>query len=282
MDKFNFHLIFGLAKKQPWLVNKYQELQTLLFEEAKRQEQRDLLLELINDFRYLDSNNYANSQKELAELIVTDPDLTDESTAVVAMTRSSKFDSGQNIAYALKPWFSEFGWSKFLDINTADKCYKKVKENPQIKNVVLVDELVGSGKTVTLTHDSLKELFSDKGLNIEIRACVIAACSVGAQELKKSGIKLNSLYELKRGISDRDLSSQEISDKLELMRELERSLEPVVNDSDLPSLGYGETEALYCRDGGNTPNSVFPIFWWPQYLGKTPRSSILTRAVKDL
>ena len=43
------------------------------------------------------------------------------------------------------------------------------------------------------------------------------------------------------------------------------------------SWGYGHAEALYCRQFGNIPNSVFPIFWWNRYYDGAKRESVFTR-----
>jgi hypothetical protein len=41
------------------------------------------------------------------------------------------------------------------------------------------------------------------------------------------------------------------------------------------SLGYKKSESLFAREGGNTPNNVFPIFWWEQLASGADRHSLL-------
>lgn len=52
----------------------------------------------------------------------------------------------------------------------------------------------------------------------------------------------------------------------------------------LPSLGYNGAQAAYCREQANTPNSVFPVFWWPinNELKKDLRSCIEPWRTHDL
>jgi hypothetical protein len=65
------------------------------------------------------------------------------------------------------------------------------------------------------------------------------------------------------------------------MVELELLLAPVINQYELKkySFGYNAAEAIYSLEGcqGNTPNSVFPIFWWPRNVTGNQRNTILTR-----
>ena len=68
---------------------------------------------------------------------------------------------------------------------------------------------------------------------------------------------------------------------MQLMDELEDNLSQNYNGKELPKYGYGKVESLYAREDGNTPNSVFPIFWWPFYKNQNVRVTLLTRAMRD-
>ena len=61
------------------------------------------------------------------------------------------------------------------------------------------------------------------------------------------------------------------------MLRLESYLQAKHDNLELPSLGDGEAEALYYMKYGNTPNSVFPVFWWPFLADGTERTTLLDR-----
>ncbi len=73
----------------------------------------------------------------------------------------------------------------------------------------------------------------------------------------------------------------ELQEKENLMFNLELKLAHKINAKELYdySFGYGDAQALYTLDGcrGNTPNSVFPIFWWLKDNSQRERNTLLTR-----
>lgn len=281
-EKLCFSIIFQLQKKQPWLSERHDEVLELLFADCKTDEQRQLILELLDRFIFLKESDYNQSLHDLADEIVTNPSLESGTTQLVSLTADNYSDSGQSILYALKPRLEKRGWREHLAINRFGSSYKEFhRANDKHKNIIFVDEYIGSGQTVLSRYKELKRVYSEKGINdITIKVFVIAASTVGLEFLKQNNIETFFLHEIKKGISDH---SNDINRNhhLDLMSKLEDSLSQRYNDSDLPRMGYGGTESLYGREEGNTPNSVFPIFWWPFYIDEKKRKTILTRAMGD-
>lgn len=283
MDKKEFDIIFKLNKKQPWLAEKYSELISLLFDDCKNEAERKLLIELLDRFTYLHDRDFNEALNKLTDFLVTDSDLNAAKTQIVSLTADSYSDSGQSILYALKSRLERRHWREHLAINRFGSSYKEFnKKGKQHTNIVFVDEYIGSGQTVISRVDEIKRTYEKNGFNnIMIKVMSVAASTVGLNKIRGKNIEVKCVYEIKRGITDYFIDINEQSENIAIMHKLEMLLSTDYNGKQLPSLGYGKVESLYSRDYGNTPNNVFPIFWWPFYSDSSVRKTILTRAMGD-
>lgn len=280
MDKSLFSTIFKLQKKQPWLSEHEDKVLNLLYEDCKSTDQRELLISLLDRFTYLKNTDFNNSLNTLCDEIVTDPELNSNDTQLVSLTADNFADSGQSILYSLKPRLENRGWRDHLLINRFGSSFKEFNRNGKKHiNIIFVDEYVGSGQTILSRYNEIQRQYT--GTEIKIKFFVIAASTVGLINIKKENIEVICIYEIKRGISDFYLDKEVIKKYMQLMDELEDNLSQNYNGKELPKYGYGKVESLYAREDGNTPNSVFPIFWWPFYKNQNVRVTLLTRAMRD-
>ncbi|EHR6922404.1 hypothetical protein KUK83_000147 [Vibrio parahaemolyticus] len=282
MQQNVFKILLNLTRKQPWLEDKTDELERLLFSECESEEERELILELLERFTHVTNEKFSELINTLVEDIATDPNLEEETTQIVAMTGDSNSDSGQFVLYALKPGLEKFSWRKHITVNNFQRAYKAFNTHgKKHTNIILVDEFVGSGQTIIGRVKRLKDLFEGNGItNINIRVKCLAASSIGIKKAEEAEIDLTAYLVIKQGISGH-YDSTEVASKLALMDRLESILSTSYGTRNLPKLGYGGTESLYTRDSGNTPNSVFPIFWWPFFNDNSSRSPLLIRAMGD-
>ncbi len=276
-----FRLIFELSKKQPWISEKADALDNLLWGECDTDSKRELILELIDRFVHISSECYKDLVGELASRITAEELISDETTQLVAMAADSGADSSQYLLYDLKFVMEGVGWRKYKQVNTFGSSYKAYKKNNQLTNIILIDEFMGTGSTVINRVKEIIRVYEEAGINgVSIYVKVIAATEQGINAAIAEGINIESLIVLKKGISnyyEEDVAVQ----KIQLMLELEGILSSEYGTKEMPSLGYGQTESLYTRDNGNTPNSVFPIFWWPFKKDGQEREVILLRAMGD-
>lgn len=278
-NKEQFRVIFHLSQNQPWLMDRYEELENLLWNECDSEDKRNLVIDLIDRFEYLSSQRYAELIDELAESVTTDPELVEAETQLVALAADSGADSSQYVLYNLKTALEKLGWRKYKQVNQFSKSFREYKKNNSLKRIVLIDEFVGSGQTVVSRVDEIRRVYQQNGVD-DLKICVkvVAATEEGISRIRGEGIDIDSLISLKKGISG-EYEYEVARSKIELMCLIENKLYPYCNEEPLPSLGYGQVEALYCRDGGNVPNSVFPIFWWPFSRDGNERPVLLTRAM---
>jgi len=281
LSKDIFHTLLALTKKQPWLEDKHKELENLIFGDCSDQDQKELILDLLNRFEYVSRDNFIKALSEMVEDIITDPCLKDETTQIVAIAADSSSDSSQWILYGLKPLFQKYQWDRYKHVSTYGKAYKTYKKSKQHNNIVLVDEFVGTGTTVLNRVNSLRTAFSDGNVtDYSIRIKAIVSTKIGAKAIRDTGLDFTSQIILPKGISDYYISS-EAKNKIKLMLCLESILKEEYLGRKMPKLGFGATESLYCRQDGNCPNSVFPIFWWPIYRNDDFRPTVLIRAMGD-
>lgn len=279
MNREQFAIVFRLLEKAPWLTDKSEALMSLLFDDCSNDVSRELLIDLINRFHYISNEAYQAELKKLAESIVQDERISADTTQVIAMAADEGSDSSQFILYGLKMAFHKLRWVGYGEVNRFGRALRKYRDNNKYRNLVLVDEFIGSGQTVISRVAELRRLFNQANIpDYRIIVRVLVASSVGLEVIQNAGIEVHANHIIQRGITDY-YPPEAITSKIELMKQLENLLAPIVDQTTLPSLGYGSCESLYIREEGNTPNCVFPVFWWPQYQNGVQRKLLMERAM---
>ncbi|QDT23082.1 hypothetical protein [Gimesia chilikensis] len=283
LDKECFQILWDIQKEQPWIANtrESEAVLALLFDECPDGESQKLIIELLNRFKYLSNEDFKDMLHAITEDIVTDPELEDFNTQLVAMATDRKSDSSQLVLYALKSILEDYGWREHLTVNRFGLVWDTYKHSRDHKNVVLLDEFIGSGDTVINHIDHIENIFKEKGVtDFSIQVKVIVATKHGYDRVIDRGVKINAQVQLSKGITD--FYSGMIRESMKnMMLKLESLLLPAYKEKPMPSFGKGAAEALYAREEGNTPNNVFPIFWWPYYKDHSHRNTLLTRAMSD-
>lgn len=277
----HFKLLMEISTLAPWLPNKKVEDFAMLVErECSQPAEEQLVKELLKDFLHISHAKYIESLTSLAKEIVKGHD--QERTQIIATASDRTSDSSQYILYDLRVIFAELGWYKYKEVNRHDHSIKTFKESPQHNNLILVDEFIGSGKTIIGRVNNLHTHYkvNNKIEDYSISVSVIAACNFGLKNVIDAGIDAKSLFCLKKGISEK-YEADEVEGKLSVMLNLESKLRSEVNAYHIAdhSLGYGGCESLYFREQGNLPNSVFPFFWWPEDIHEKQRKPPLTRSM---
>ncbi|MGQ0510524.1 MAG: phosphoribosyltransferase-like protein [Betaproteobacteria bacterium] len=271
-QKEAFRRISELCEKFDWLQEKEAELGSLLAE-CSNTAQVELIHQLITRFQFLHAEDIENCFKKVADQIASGWALPEAETQVVAMSFDDEPDSGQLVLQILKPIFARKKWKPRLTI-TVPRALKYLRERA---NLILVDEFSGTGRTVTNRITYIRNEAASRGAPVpEIRVCLFAAIEEAISTILAQGVECFVVHPLKKGISGY-LDGEEAEAAKHTMRSLETTLAPVIRGEPLPSLGYGGAEALYGAESYNAPNSVFPVFWWPQSRNGSERDTLLSR-----
>lgn len=274
----DFNLITDIIDKQPWIKHYENQLNTLI-DFCDDNEQKNLISLLLKNFFYF------NEEKEREACIILDKaiqtwGLKPENSWVVAVADSGEVDGStaglQKLKNKIKPledWHSRF-------IPSITKSVSKINEG---ENVILFDDFVGTGKKIVKKEKWLRETIIQKGLDITTINFYIIGFSgmdFGIKHINtQTPTPICITFKLKKGISDNFHSSQK-ENYLSLMRSIESKLAKKYKNKKLRdySLGYCQSETLYCGANDNCPNNVFPVFWWPCLLNGKKHETILTRA----
>ena len=275
IPKGEFNRKLNLYKKQEWLSNKSLELDELLIS-CRNSDQENLVFELLNDFNYLSHKDFSSNLNRITKYLVEESNFLDERTQLVSLTKDEKSDSGQFILYALKNSLAQAGWQNYQTANKLGASRKNFLLG--YDQIVLVDEFIGSGQTLLVRLNELRNLIPGP---FTLKCCFVAGMKMAIDNLSEQGVDIFCPRILNKGISDR-YAGENLVKAEDAMLELELRLASRIKNKELYtySFGWKGTEALYSLQGanGNTPNNVFPIFWWKYDLHGGKRKTLLTRA----
>ena len=278
--------IARIISQRPWLSEKHNELRNLLFVECETDDHRALVSKILCNSMHIDLYTYRNLMKLLADDItktVSDP----EKTLLVSMTGDRSADSGQHVLYALKYYLAALKWTGYTTVNQYNHSHKVFKENKETDlNLILVDNFIGSGKTVLSRLAWINQTFNQFGYAIPKIYVKVALCTrTGHDVLINAGINLYASQIVEDKLID-NLFNSEKDKYIELMKNIEEKLLKLYytkkgKPKTVPSLGYGGAQVAISIEDMNTPNNVFPIFWWQYSSNHKERDVILIRDMED-
>lgn len=279
LNRNDFAKVYGLYAKQPWLCEKESHLVELM-QLCDSNDHKKLIIDLLEEFRYIDDKVLASFLNFLSDSIINDSGFNEETTIVASITADDSADSSQKALDYIKVPLFKMGWSDYEQVNRFNNIPKHILRGRN--QIILIDEFIGSGKTI------LHRLRSTNGwpkTDFTIKFCFLAGMEYAINMIEDKGYEVFCPLRLKKGISER-YEGYIVESMISKMRELENKLAQKINEHNLStfSLGYNDTQALYSLEScfGNTPNSVFPIFWWPRDTNNNRRNTLLTRVERGL
>ncbi|EIZ1409334.1 hypothetical protein MOV01_001575 [Vibrio vulnificus] len=201
-------------------------------------------------------------------------------TYIIATSNKNESDGGAAWMYFMKPVLAQL--PSWTESNLKVALHENYDEiiNGNIKNIIIFDDFIGTGKTMINKVREFRDRLKQAGVSeINIIVYALAGMSFGIEKIESElSVVIHCNKKIKKGISDNDTCEVSKS-QLALMKTMEGRLQKRARKKSIEhfSLGYKKSEALYNVYNSNCPNNVFPIFWWPTLKYGVYRSTLFNR-----
>lgn len=272
IDENDFTRLTRLHMEHIWLTYEPQAL-FQLWCLSENDKQKDIIEFLIKNFSYIDGRRLAEGSQSIASYIENNWNLNSTNTYLLATCDDRKPDGSQTLIQNLKNKFS-INWK---ESNFFNSIVTGAHEIPANSTVILVDDFVGTGDTITRKVDYINRKITERELSgISVKIVSLASMNFAVEVLDKLDVEYYSVHWLKKGISELvSENKKEVATKS--MEELEKKLKKKYHGKQIPNFGYKKSESLFALESNNIPNNVFPIFWWPFLKRGIPRKTIFRR-----
>lgn len=269
--KEDYNKFIQLYSRQNWLVEKELNLEELI-SICDTNDQKNLVFNLLDRFYYVKEDTVHFLLTQMVDYIVN-CGFKKERTQMVACTYDDEADSGQKMLDMIKIPLYERGWRNVKTTNAIGKAVKPLLDGKN--QIIIIDEFIGTGQSLRTRIDWLRKSIK---MPVEIKCCFMAGMKNAIKSLQTDSIDIFCPLQLDKGISEHFVK-EDLRYAIANMFGLESKLAQEIKEKKLSdySFGYGRAEALYSLENGNTPNSVFPIFWWIKDYTGNERKTILTR-----
>jgi len=236
-------------------------------------EQKNIIEFLIKNFSYIDGRKLAEGSQLISNQIQNVWNLKSSNTFLLATCDDNKPDGSQTLIQNLKNKF-DISWK---ESNFFNSIVSGANEIPTDSNIILVDDFIGTGDTITRKLEYINRKINERGLNVfSIKIVSLASMNFSIEILNGLSTEYYSVHWLKKGISEL-LSDGKKEVATRSMEELEKKLKKKYHGKQIPNFGYKKSESLFALESNNIPNNVFPIFWWPFLKGGVSRKTIFRR-----
>ena len=234
------------------VLNRFGELVNAL-----KEEEIELIMDLTEKYHWMTYNEYHTSLRTLLKKLLLES-LTDKSRLflfpIIKPSDEKKIKSGHAVMYMLdsiKSSISGFKNIEFILLNEFKDLEEKALSLTNNDFLILVDDYIGTGKTLTST---LSEIKKNTSINDNYAILTVAIQNEAKDLLDVQGIKYYNYLDLLKGISSH-YDSPELEERLATMKRIENRIPKVRKFR----LGFEKSEALITLI--RTPNNTFPIFW---------------------
>lgn len=251
-----------------------EKLESFLRQTNGNKKLKNILLKLIMEYEYYSKSTINKILEEINEKVDTELNLNSDETIYSRIEDDSKIDSSNTLLEEYKI-INEISNNYSHDLAELDH-----EDMKSISNVVFIDDIIGTGKTVKSFFDKhydkltkvhvyifciiimseakqfLQQYFREKGIN----------CSIVCEKEQKKAFERDVVFGLECEEAENELRKHEEN----LWRHRGRMI-----------LGYNNSQALvsFYR---NTPNNTISSFWFnrKQWTGLFPRNSEVPKFIR--
>lgn len=265
--------VIQLLSENPWLLERCDAL-TGLQEECATEEEFSLVIDLLRRYSYITDDDLEIGFQAITTQICDIWKLDPQRTFICPPKVDSSADSGPAVVQTIK---TILGRKRIRGFELSIRLTKLKDFCKNRDTIVLVDDFAGTGSTIKSKIDQIKKYYPNSTPSIFV--CLIASAEAARESLRDRLTDFFSWKEFSRGISDH-YPLVDAESNIKIMKAMEARLNPAIGKTPLPSLGYGGTEVLMGWEP-NLPNSVFPIFWWPELAAGESRNTLFHRNISD-
>lgn len=271
LSEEDFARLSHLHEKYYWLDYNEGGIESL-WEMAPDEDTREMISALLGEFVVVGDKKAVFDCKRIAEIIDQDWGLSYEDTYLTAICDNARPDGSQAILQKLKNQLPR-AWREDHLFNSLPVAVNNV---PNGYKLIILDDFIGTGRTVTQKMKYVRQVFTDRGIHVEIYVCSLAIMEFARPRIDSLGLTaFESVYSLKKGITE-TFDEPIRADYVKLMRQLEMKLHFTKPQRKKYRFGYKHSESLFSIGGENIPNNVFPVFWWPYIMSDGRREEIET------
>ncbi|MFN4764592.1 phosphoribosyltransferase [Gillisia sp. Q332] len=287
ISDLDYESLCELYYKNEWLghqINK-EGLEKLWFDYTDHQEKK-ILIQLINNFTYLTQEDSVVKLRQKLDEGIRDWSLLPKNTLFIGF-RKHKFPDGSEILLnQIKAILVELNgdWQEqnlIPDFHYGIERIKKggfTRDGLFLKNIVLVDDFIGTGGTAEKNLKHLQNILSEVKGEHNLKIFSVAAMKSGIKKIKKLDVSLKTCIELDKAttIIYPIFKRKKFRKKIVIMeRILYKGKDP--ESLEKFSLGFGKSETLYSWGRFNLPNNNLPLFWWNRYTDGSKRKALFNR-----
>lgn len=270
---------FDLLKKYERIVVRQATQDTTALDElvaiCDTDEKYSLIDELLSRFYYMDDEDYQIRIGQIANHIIS-MKYEPGKTVIMAMAHDHETDGSQDVLNALQIALELRGYSGFSTDSRMDQKIEKNHYKKGIRNFVIVDDFMGTGRTALKRYQSFVNMLNKDDIHVSF--CIVCGMKFGVDYCHYNRMPLYCPVQLSKGLSGY-YKGFELSLKAFTMKELEMNLARKIGELELATytMGWGKAETLFYREGRNVPNNVYPVFWWKMYRDGTVRNTLFHR-----